>query len=147
MCAAKPTLWPTSFAFAHLKTQPFFTCGLRKVPENLDFRKIWSFGAPLSVIGILLREAYSDRSWDALPYFGIFNAPEHFETSAMPSQDGLRLNHLGRTKKARPEPGHPYEQHAITAAKAKARWRSPQSNGELMTEKQILRFKPGPRLE
>ena len=76
-----------------------------------------------------------------------FPTPEHFETSAMPSQDGLRLNHLGRTKKARPEPGHPYEQHAITAAKAKARWRSPQSNGELMTEKQILSFKPGPRLE
>jgi hypothetical protein len=31
---------------------------------------------------------------------------------------------------------HPYEQRPITAAKAKARWRSPQSNGELMTEKQ-----------
>jgi hypothetical protein len=42
---------------------------------------------------------------------------------------------------------HPYEQRPITAAKAKARWRSPQSNGELMTEKQILGFKPAPRLE
>jgi hypothetical protein len=65
----------------------------------------------------------------------------------MPSQDGLRLNHLGRAKKARPDLRHPYEQRPITAAKAKARWRSPQSNGELMTEKQILGFKPAPRLE
>jgi hypothetical protein len=65
----------------------------------------------------------------------------------MPSQDGLRLNHLGRAKKARPEPSHPYEQHAITAAKAQTRWRLPQCNGELMTEKQILSFKPAPRLE
>ena len=65
----------------------------------------------------------------------------------MPSQDGLRLNHLGRAKKARPDLRHPYEQRPITAAKAKARWRSPQSNGELMTEKQILGFKPAARLE
>src|ERR1035437_3484617 len=35
--------------------------------------------------------------------------PEHFKTSAMPTQDGLRLNHLGRTEKARPELGYQYE--------------------------------------
>jgi len=64
----------------------------------------------------LVRTRYDDAG---------FPTPEHFETSAMPSQDGLRLNHLGRTKKGRPEPNHPYEQHTITAAKAKARWRSP----------------------
>ena len=63
----------------------------------------------------------------------------------MPSQDGLRLNHLSRINKARPELSHPYEQRAITAAKAG--WRSPQSDGKLMTEKQILSFKPAPRLE
>src|ERR1019366_1747486 len=33
--------------------------------------------------------------------------PEHFKTSAMPTQDGLRLNHLGHTEKARPELGYP----------------------------------------
>ena len=76
-----------------------------------------------------------------------FPTPEHFEASAMPPQDGLRLHHLGRTKKARPKPSHPYEQRAITAAKSKTRWSLPQSNGELMTEKQILSFKPDPRLE
>ena len=31
-----------------------------------------------------------------------FPMPEDFEAGAMPSQDGLRLNHLGRTKQARP---------------------------------------------
>jgi hypothetical protein len=79
----------------------------------------------------------------ALPYF----TPEPFKASAMPPQDGLRLNHLGRIEKARPELSHPYEQRAITAAKAKTRWSLPQSDGELMTEKQILSFKPALRLE
>ena len=32
---------------------------------------------------------------------------------------------LGHAEQVRPEPGHPYEQHAITAAKAKTRWRLP----------------------
>ena len=48
---------------------------------------------------------------------------------------------------SRPEPSHPFEQRAITAANAKAMWRSPQSDVELMTEKQILSSKPAPRLE
>jgi hypothetical protein len=65
----------------------------------------------------------------------------------MPPQDGLRLNYLGHAEQARPEPGHPDEQGTVTAAKSKTRWSLPQSNGELMTEKQILGFKPGPRLE
>ena len=76
-----------------------------------------------------------------------FPTPEDFEASAMPTQNGLRLHHLDRTNKARPEPGHPYEQRAITAAKAKAGWSLPQSDGKLMAEKQILSFKPAPRLE
>ena len=84
--------------------------------------------------------------WPPCPISG-FPAPEHFETSAMPSQDGLRLNHLSRINKARPELSYPYEQRAITAAKAKAGWRSPQSDGKLMAEKQILSFKPAPRLD
>ena len=46
-----------------------------------------------------------------------FPAPEHFESSAVPPQDRIRLNHLDRTKQARPELGHPCEQDTITAAK------------------------------
>ena len=65
----------------------------------------------------------------------------------MPPQDSLRLNYLGHSEQVRPEPGHPYEQGAITAAKSKTRRCPLQSDGELMTEKQILGFKPAPRLE
>ena len=45
------------------------------------------------------------------------------------TQDGLRLNHLHRTKKARPKPRHPYEQRAITAKQSETRWCPPQSDG------------------
>jgi hypothetical protein len=65
----------------------------------------------------------------------------------MPPQDCLRLNHLGRTKKAPPERGHPYEQRPVTAAQSKTRRCPPQSDGELMAEKQILGLKPPSRLE
>jgi hypothetical protein len=65
----------------------------------------------------------------------------------MPTQDRLRLNHLGDVQQARPEPGHPGEQGTVTAAKSKTRRSLLQSNSELMTEKHILGFKPGPRLE
>jgi len=76
-----------------------------------------------------------------------FPTPNHFETSAMPTQDCLWLNHLHRIKKARPKPRHPYEKSAITASQSKTRWCPPQSDGQLMTEKQILTLKPAPRLE
>ena len=73
--------------------------------------------------------------------------PEYFEASAMPPQDGLPLNHLSSTDQARPEPGHPYEQRPVTAAQSKTRRCPPQSNVELMTEKQVLGFEPASRLE
>ncbi len=76
-----------------------------------------------------------------------FPAPISLETPAMPSQNGLRSNHQSRTKQARPKLGHPYKHRAITAAQSKTRWCPPQCNIELMTEKQILGFKPAPRLE
>src|SRR4029450_6693213 len=76
-----------------------------------------------------------------------FPTPEDFEASTMPTQNGLRLHHLDRTNKARPEPGHPYEQSAIAAARSKTRWCPPQCDGKLVAEKQILSFKPAPRLE
>ena len=65
----------------------------------------------------------------------------------MPAQDGLRLNHLYRIKKARPKPRHPYEKSAITAAQSKTRRCLPQSDGQLVAEKQILSLKSAPRLE
>jgi hypothetical protein len=37
-----------------------------------------------------------------------FPTPEDFEASAMPPQDGLRLNHLGHAEQTRPDPRHPY---------------------------------------
>src|SRR5207248_7269265 len=76
-----------------------------------------------------------------------FPAPERFQASTMPPQDGLRLNHLGRTQQARPEPGHPYQQRRVTATQSKTRRRAPQGDAELMTEKQVLGLKPAPRLE
>ena len=65
----------------------------------------------------------------------------------MPTQDGLRLNHLSHTKQVRPKLGHPYEQCAVTTAEPKTRWRLPQRDIELMSEKQVLGFKSPPRLE
>ena len=69
-------------------------------------------------------------------------APDHSKSSAVPSQDRLRLNHLRRAKKTRPELGHPYKQDAIAAAKPRTRSCPPKSDAELMTKKQILGFKP-----
>ena len=76
-----------------------------------------------------------------------FPAPESFEARAMPTKDGLWLNHLGHAEQARPEPGHPYQQRPVTAAQSKTRRRTPQGDAELMTEKQVLGFKLAPRLE
>ena len=76
-----------------------------------------------------------------------FPAPESFEAGAMPPKNRFRLNHLGRTEQARPEPGHPYQQRPVTAAQSKTRRCLPPSDVELLTEKQILGFKPAPRLE
>ena len=64
-----------------------------------------------------------------------FPAPESFEATAMPPKDGLRLNHLGHAEQLRPEPGHPYQQRPVTAARSKMRRRTPQGDAELMTEK------------
>jgi hypothetical protein len=64
-------------------------------------------GFPCSSVGS--DHAGRDRSSAALPYFAISNAKNHLEASAMPPQNGLRLNYLGRTEKARPELGYQYE--------------------------------------
>ena len=94
-------------------------------------------GFPCSFAGS--DHAGHDQSSAAPSYFGISNA--------LPTQNGLRLHHLDRTNKARPEPGHPCEQRAISTAQSETRWCPPQSDGKLMAEKQILSFKPAPRFE
>jgi len=53
-----------------------------------------------------------------------FPAPEGFEARAMPPQDRLRLNHVGHTEQARPEPRHPYQQRPVTAMQSKTRRRT-----------------------
>ena len=69
-----------------------------------------------------------------------FPAPAGFEASAMPPQDCLRFYHLGHTEQARPEPGHPYEQGAVTPTQSKTRRCPPQRNAELMTKEKIFGF-------
>src|SRR5262249_50905411 len=76
-----------------------------------------------------------------------FPAPKRCKTRTMPAKDSLRLNDVRRTEQARPEPGQPDQQGPITAAQSKTRWRTPQGDTELMTKKQVLDFKPSPRLE
>src|SRR5438270_12377411 len=71
-----------------------------------------------------------------------FPAPESFPARATPPKDRLRFNDLGRTEQARPELGHPDQQRPVTATQSKARRCLPQSDVELMTDKQVLRLKP-----
>src|SRR4030088_758871 len=65
----------------------------------------------------------------------------------MPPQDRGRFNDTGQTEQARPQPARPSQQRAITGPQPQT-WRSvPQGDVQLMTEKQVLGFKPASRLE
>jgi hypothetical protein len=57
------------------------------------------------------------------------------------------LNNSGQTEQVRPEPGHPHQQDPITIPQSETLWCPPQSDVELMTKKEVLNFKPVPRLE
>jgi hypothetical protein len=76
-----------------------------------------------------------------------FPPPISPEARTMPAQDRIGLNYLGRTKKAGPEPNQPNHKRPITTAQPKTRPRPPQCDSQLMTEEQILGFKPAARLE
>jgi hypothetical protein len=65
----------------------------------------------------------------------------------MPPQDRGRVDDPGQTEQARPQPGHPHQQCAITTLQPETRRSSPQGDVKLMTKKQVLGFKPAPRLE
>src|SRR5262249_31175752 len=90
------------------------------------------------------RSIERSRRWPPCP-LPRFPPPERRETRTMPAKDGLRLNDLRRTEQARPAPGHPDQQGAVTAAKT--RRRTPQGDAKLMAEEQVLGFKPARRLE
>ena len=65
----------------------------------------------------------------------------------MPPQDRVRLNDAGQTEQAWPEPGHPYQQRPVTPTQPQTVRCTPQGNIELMPKKEVLDFKPAPRLE
>ena len=65
----------------------------------------------------------------------------------MPPRDRVRLNDAGQIEQAWPDSGHPHYQGAITAMQPQTVWCTPQGNIELMPKKEVLDFKPAPRLE
>jgi hypothetical protein len=65
----------------------------------------------------------------------------------MPPQDGGWLNNSGQTEQARPHSSHPSHQGAVTRPELETLRSSPQGDVELMTQKEVLDFKPATRLE
>jgi hypothetical protein len=76
-----------------------------------------------------------------------FPTPEDFETSPMPPQDSFRPSYLGQIAQIGLNPGDPHQQRPAATVQPQTRRRSPQGDVELMTEKQVLGFKPAPRLK
>jgi hypothetical protein len=65
----------------------------------------------------------------------------------MPPQDGGRLNNSGQTDQARPYSSHPNQQGTVTCPQPETLRGPPQGDVELMTQKEILDFKPVLRVE
>ena len=57
------------------------------------------------------------------------------------------MNNAGQTEQARPRSDHPNHQGTVTCAKPDTLWGSPQGDVELMTQKEVLDFKPAWWLE
>src|SRR5262249_18838081 len=76
-----------------------------------------------------------------------FTAPVGLKSRSMPTQDGGRLNNSTQTEQARPHSGHRDHQGTVTCMKVETLRGSPQDDIELMTQKEVLHFKPAPRLE
>src|SRR5262245_33185810 len=76
-----------------------------------------------------------------------FPSPKGPEARTMPTQDRLGLNHVGRAKKAGPNPYQPDHKHSITVAQLETRRPPSQCDTQLMTEEQVLGFKPHTRPE
>ena len=73
-----------------------------------------------------------------------FPAPIGPKPCAVPPQDCVRLNDARQTEQARPPSGHPNHQGTVTCPNPDTLWGSPQGDVELMTQKEVLDFKPAP---
>jgi hypothetical protein len=73
-----------------------------------------------------------------------FPAPVGPKSASMPPQDGGWLNNSGQTEQARPHSGHPNHQGAVTCPEPETLRGSLQGDVELMTQKEVLDFKPAP---
>ena len=76
-----------------------------------------------------------------------FPAPVGPKTRSMPPQERGWLHNLGQTEQARPHSGHPNHQNPVIRPEPETLRGSPQGDVELMTQKEVLDFKPVPRLE
>jgi len=74
-----------------------------------------------------------------------FPAPIGPKPCPMPPQDRVGLNDAGQAEQAWPEPSHPDQQCPVTPAEPQTVRCTPQGNIELMSEKEVLDFKPAPR--
>ena len=90
--------------------------------------------------------AVRDRSEVVLPA-SRFPAPVAPIPRPMPPQDRRRLNNLGHTEQARSQPRHPHQQCAVAAPQRQTCRTVPQFYIELMTQKEVLCFKPTRRLK
>src|SRR5262249_41001670 len=69
------------------------------------------------------------------------------EPCAMPPQDGGRLDNSGQSQKVWPAPRHPDHQGPVTPPQTQTLRRSSHEDVEVMTQEEVLNFKPAPRLE
>ena len=94
----------------------------------------------------------SGRHLQALRLALAWSCAASFPANSLPScsnapQDRRRLNHLDHTEQAWPQPGHPHQRRTIATPQRQTCRSLPQSDSELMTEKEDLGLKPPPRLE
>ena len=108
----------------------------------------WMRGAPL----ILL--AHSSNEFPQLTVdFGParltarFPAPIGPKPGSMPAQNCVRLNNPGHNEQAWPSPSHPHQQRSVTPTQPQTMRCPPQGNIELMSQEEILDFKPSARPE
>jgi hypothetical protein len=65
----------------------------------------------------------------------------------MPPQDRVRLNDARQIEQAWPHTRHPDDHGPVTAPQPQTVWHPPQGDIELVPKKEVLDFKPAPRLE
>src|SRR5215831_10381040 len=76
-----------------------------------------------------------------------FPTPIGPKPCSMPAKDRIRLNHARQAEQVWPEPCHPDHECSISSAQPETMRSVPHHDIELMTQIQVLDFKPAPRLE